>query len=66
MYYKIYTSVRDGAWECLADHLIDRLPVDVLKIARINHVDVKKNSVLKTKFWSADGSISLNRQIWKN
>ena len=44
MYYKIYTDIRDSAWQCLIDNGIDRLPVDVLKIARQSNIDVKKNS----------------------
>jgi len=44
MYYKIYSDIRDAAWQCLIDNDIDRLPVDVLKIARQSNIDVKKNS----------------------
>lgn len=47
MYYKIYTDIRDSAWQCLIDNGIDRLPVDMLKIARQSNIDVKKNSNLK-------------------
>ena len=47
MYYKIYTDIRDAAWQCLIDNNIDRLPVDVLKIARQSNIDVKKNSRIK-------------------
>lgn len=64
MYYKIYTNVRDGAWECLADHLIDRLPVDVLKIARINHIDVKKNSSLNVLLPSEMAKSYFNGHKW--
>ena len=44
MYYKIYSDIRDAAWQCLIDHNVDSLPVDVLKIARQSNIDVKKNS----------------------
>ena len=44
MYYKIYSDIRDAAWQCLIDHNIDSLPIDVLKIARQSNIDVKKNS----------------------
>lgn len=44
MYYAIYKNLRDAAWRCLADHNIDRLPVDVLKIAEECNVHVIKNS----------------------
>ena len=47
MYYKIYTDIRDAAWQCLIDNNIDSLPVDVLKIARQSNIDVKKNSRIK-------------------
>lgn len=47
MYYKIYTDIRDAAWQCLLDNNIDSLPVDVLKIASQSNIDVKKNSNLK-------------------
>ena len=47
MYYKIYTNIRDSAWQCLIDNGIDRLPVDVLKIARQSNIDVKKNSRIR-------------------
>ena len=46
MYYKIYKGVRDGAWRCLADHDISSLPVDVMKIARLNKIPVKKDSLV--------------------
>lgn len=47
MYYRIYTDIRDAVWQCLIDNHIDRLPVDVLKIALQNNIDVKKNSSVK-------------------
>lgn len=47
MYYKIYTDIRDAAWQCLLDNNIDSLPVNVLKIASQSNIDVKKNSNLK-------------------
>lgn len=43
MYYSIYKNVRNDAWNCLIDHGIDRLPVDVLKIARDCNIRVIKN-----------------------
>ena len=46
MYYKIYKGVRDSAWRCLADHDISSLPVDVMKIARLNKIPVKKDSLV--------------------
>lgn len=44
MYYGIYKNIRDSAWQCLIDHKISSLPVDILKIARNAGVRVIKNS----------------------
>ena len=46
MFYAIYKGIRDGAWLCLLDNNIDRLPVDVLKIARAAGIRVIKNSAV--------------------
>ena len=45
MYYGIYKGIREAAWICLRDAEIDRLPVDVLKIARIAGIRVVRNSL---------------------
>ncbi|MBE6666685.1 MAG: ImmA/IrrE family metallo-endopeptidase [Ruminococcaceae bacterium] len=45
MYYGIYKDIREGAWICLRDSGIDRLPVDVLKIARAAGIRVVRNSL---------------------
>lgn len=42
--YGIYKNIRDNAWKCLIDFKIDKLPVDVLKIADEANVTVIKNS----------------------
>ena len=44
MYYGIYKNIRDGAWQCLLDFKVDRLPVNVSKIARDAGVKVIRNS----------------------
>lgn len=44
MYYAIYKGIRDGAWLCLLSNKIDRLPVNVLKIAREANIKVVRNS----------------------
>ena len=44
MYYAIYKGIRDGAWLCLLSNGIDRLPVNVLKIARAANIKVVRNS----------------------
>ena len=45
MYYGIYKGIREAAWICLRDAGIDRLPVDVLKIARTAGIRVVRNSL---------------------
>ena len=45
MYYGIYKGIREAAWICLRDAEIDRLPVDVLKIARTAGIRVVRNSL---------------------
>ena len=45
MYYGIYKDIREGAWVCLRDSGIDRLPVDVLKIAKAAGIHVVRNSL---------------------
>lgn len=46
MYYGIYKDIRNSAWRCLLDFQIDKLPIDVLKIARSAGIRVIKNSVV--------------------
>lgn len=46
MYYAKYKEIRNGAWQCLADFEIDRLPVDILSIAKYANVRVVKNSMI--------------------
>ena len=42
--YGTYQNIRDGAWQCLIDHKIDSLPVDILKICRESGFHIIKNS----------------------
>ena len=42
--YGTYQNIRDGAWQCLIDHKINSLPVDILKICRELGFHVIKNS----------------------
>lgn len=44
MYYAIYRNIRDSAWQCLLDFKIDRIPVDVLAIARNANITVTRNT----------------------
>ena len=64
MYYKIYSDIRDAAWQCLIDHNIDRLPVDVLKIASQSNIDVKKNSRIKVLLPDEQAKSFYNGDKW--
>lgn len=46
MYYGAYKNLRGSAWACFEDFKIDRLPVDILKIARNAGVRTVRNSKL--------------------
>lgn len=47
MYYHVYKDIRDGAWQCLIDAKICRLPVDVLCITRKLGIRVRKDSEIQ-------------------
>ena len=64
MYYRIYTDIRDSAWQCLIDNKIDHLPVDVLKIARQSNIDVKKNSLVKVLLPDEHAKSFFNGDKW--
>lgn len=64
MYYRIYTDVRDGAWQCLLDHNIGSLPIDVLKIADLNDIDVKKNSLINDLLPEEQAKSYFNGKKW--
>jgi len=42
--YGKYKDLRGAAWQCLIDNQIDRLPVNILQIAKNNGIRVIKNS----------------------
>ncbi len=44
MFYAIYRNISDSAWQCLLDFKIDRIPVDVLAIARNANITVTRNT----------------------
>ena len=44
MFYGLYKYLRDGSWQCLLQNKIDKLPVDVLAIAKRLKIRVVKNS----------------------
>ena len=45
-YYGIYRRVRNSAWHCLIDFKVNRLPIDVVGIARSAKIHVVKNSLV--------------------
>lgn len=48
MYYGIYRNIRDSAWKCLVEFHIDRLPIDVLSIAKSANINVTRNTLAHT------------------
>lgn len=47
MYYGAYKHLRESAWQCLYDFGIDRLPVDVMKMARDSGIRIVRDSDAK-------------------
>lgn len=64
MYYAIYKNLRDAAWQCLIDRKIDRLPVDVLKIAEEYNVHVIRNSLVNELKPNEDARTYCNGNKW--
>lgn len=64
MYYAIYKNIRAGAWKCLVDFQIDRLPVDVLKIARTANIRVIRDSSVHVLRQNEDGKSFYDGQTW--
>lgn len=64
MYYAIYQNVRNSAWQCLLDFQIDKLPVDVLKIANAANIHVIKNSLIQDLLPGEHGKAYFNGWKW--
>ena len=64
MFYAIYKNLRDAAWQCLIDCKIDKLPVDVLKIAEQCNVYVIKNSHVDELRPNEDARTYCNGNKW--
>lgn len=64
MYYAIYKNVRDSAWQCLIDYKIDKLPVDVLKIAELCNVHVIRDSQVHELKPGEDARTYCNGKKW--
>lgn len=46
MYYGVYKTARDGAWQCLLDHRIGALPVPLNQITRNAGIKLVENSAV--------------------
>lgn len=64
MYYGIYQSVRDSAWQCLLDFDIACLPVDVLSVARRMGVRVIRNSTVGELLPNENGKAYFDGVHW--
>lgn len=64
MYYAIYKNLRDAAWQCLFDRKIDKLPVDVLKIAEECNVHVIRDSIVNELKPGEDARTYCNGNKW--
>ena len=64
MYYGAYRGIRDGAWRCLCDYKIDKLPVDIISIARQSGIRIVKNSVVKELLEGERGKSYYDGEIW--
>lgn len=64
MIYGRYKNLREGAWICLRDYKIDRLPVDVLKIAKGAGIKVIKNSDVRELLPSESGLSYYDGKQW--
>lgn len=64
MYYKIYTNIRNSAWQCLVDNNIGSLPVDVVKIASKSNIYIKQNSTINDLLPGEDAKTYFNGKSW--
>lgn len=64
MTYGIYKGLRDAAWQCLIDHKADKLPVDVVGIARESGIRVIKNSAVGELQGNESGLSFLDGKQW--
>ena len=64
MYYSIYKNIRNSSWQCLVDNKIDRLPVDILKIAKNCNIHIKKNSQINELLPNEDAKTYFDGNTW--
>lgn len=64
MYYGLYKNIRHSAWQCLIDFNIDRLPVDVLKIARAAGIRVIRNTSVNVLLPDENGKSFFDGSNW--
>lgn len=62
--YGIYRNIRDGAWQCLIDHGVVSLPVDVLSICRETGIHVIKNSMVDVLFEDEQARSYYDSKTW--
>jgi len=62
--YGNYKNVRDAAWQCILDHNIMSLPVDLLKVAAMAGIKVLKNSEVCLLSGSESGVTIFDGKSW--
>lgn len=62
--YGVYKNVRDASWRCLSEYHIDKLPVDVLQIARTAGIKIIKNSSINELSPSESGASLFDGDNW--
>ena len=63
-YYGIYRGVRNSSWSCLLEFNVNKLPVDVLSIARAAEIRVIKNSSVDSLLPGETGKSYSDGQHW--
>ncbi|MDR2902918.1 MAG: ImmA/IrrE family metallo-endopeptidase [Clostridiales bacterium] len=62
--YGVYKGVRNAAWQCLIDHKITALPVDLIRIAAESGVVIRKNSDVHELYGRESGACILHNGQW--
>jgi Zn-dependent peptidase ImmA (M78 family) len=62
--YGVYKNVRNAAWQCLIDHKITTLPVDLIRIAAESGVVIRKNSEVHELYDRESGACILHNGQW--
>ncbi len=64
MNYGIYRRLRNSTWKCLLDFEIDKLPVDIMKIAKAAGVRIVENSTVNELNEGEYGRSYYDGQTW--